>query len=147
MQIQINRDFDEYKDDFFKGLTKRETFYALLTVIAGAGAYLICFFVLRLPVMVSVYLCLPFCLPIAAMGFLHFNNMTATEILKRRRRILRSKPLGYISGEMAHGYETASQLEKELKETAQLDKAVLRKKRKLPKGRRIRNRKKRRRDA
>ena len=85
MQIPVNKDLDSYKDDFFKGLTLKQTALSIISVAAGTGTYLAASYVLKLDQSVSFYLALPIVLPIAASGFLRIHGMTPLEYLKRKR--------------------------------------------------------------
>ena len=47
--ITIDENYDAVKEDFFKGLTFRQTVYAFLTILGGTAAYTILLMVLHLP--------------------------------------------------------------------------------------------------
>lgn len=85
MQIPVNKDLDSFKDDFFKGLTLKQTALSIVSVAAGTGTFLLGSYVFHLSQNVSFYLALPVVLPIAASGFLRIHGMTPLEYLKRRR--------------------------------------------------------------
>lgn len=87
MQIPVNKDIDDYKDDFFKGMTLRQTTMCVLTLAVGIGCYFLCNSVLGLPQTVSLYLVFPAALPFAAVGFLKIDGMPPLEYLKRRREV------------------------------------------------------------
>ncbi|MCD7819554.1 MAG: PrgI family protein [Lachnospiraceae bacterium] len=87
MQIPVNKDIDDYKDDFFKGMTLRQTTMCVLTLAVGIGCYFLCNSVLGLPQTVSLYLVFPAALPFAAAGFLKIDGMPPLEYLKRRREV------------------------------------------------------------
>ncbi|MCD7884276.1 MAG: PrgI family protein [Lachnospiraceae bacterium] len=87
MQIPVNKDIDDYKDDFFKGMTLRQTTMCVLTLAVGIGCYFLCNSVLGLPQTVSLYLVFPVALPFAAAGFLKIDGMPPLEYLKRRREV------------------------------------------------------------
>ena len=70
MQVTVNKDLDSYKDDFFKGLTLKQTAISIISVAAGTGTY---------------FFASPVVLPIAAGGFLRIHGMTPALYLKRRR--------------------------------------------------------------
>ena len=89
MQIPVNKDLDSYKDDFFKGLTLKQTAISIVSVAAGCGMYLIGTYIFHLEQSASFYLALPVVLPIAASGFLKIHGMTPVEYFKRRRSALR----------------------------------------------------------
>jgi len=61
MQIPVNKDLDSYKDDFFKGLTLKQTALSIISVAAGTGTYLAASYGLKLDQSVSFYLALPGC--------------------------------------------------------------------------------------
>ena len=85
MQVAVNKDLDSYKDDFFKGLTLKQTAISIISVAAGTGTYFFASYALKLDQTVSFYLALPVVLPIAAGGFLRIHGMTPALYLKRRR--------------------------------------------------------------
>ena len=85
MQIPVNKDLDSFKDDFFKGLTLKQTALSIVSVAAGTGTFLLGSYVFHLSQSVSFYLALPVVLPIAASGFLRIHGMTPLEYMKRRR--------------------------------------------------------------
>ena len=41
MKVQVNQNIDSYKDDFFKGLTFRQTAVSVIGVSVGAGIFLV----------------------------------------------------------------------------------------------------------
>jgi len=92
VQIPVNKDIDDYKDDFFKGMTLRQTTMCVLTLAVGVGCYFLCNGVLRLPQTVSLYLVFPAALPFAAAGFVKIDGVSPFEYLKRRRAVTR-RPL------------------------------------------------------
>ena len=87
MKIMVNDNIDEYKDDFYKGLTFRQTLFAGLAVMAGAAAFLIMHIFFGLPQSVALYAALPVVFPIAAAGFLKIHGMTLLEYLKARKAV------------------------------------------------------------
>ena len=89
MQIPVNKDLDSFKDDFFKGLTLKQTAISIVSVAAGTGTFLAASYGLHLPQSMSFYLALPVVLPIAASGFLRIHGMTPLEYFKRRRGAIR----------------------------------------------------------
>ncbi|MCD7956775.1 MAG: PrgI family protein [Lachnospiraceae bacterium] len=87
MQIPVNKDINEYKDDFFKGMTLKQTVMCALTLGVGAGCYFLCNGMLGLPQTISLYLVFPAALPFAAAGFLKIDGLPPLEYLKRRRAV------------------------------------------------------------
>ena len=96
MLIPVNKDLDSYKDDFFKGLTLKQTALSVISVAAGTLMFLFGTYVLKLSSTVSFYLALPVVLPIAATGFLKIHGMTPLEYLKRRREVLRQDTFFFV---------------------------------------------------
>ena len=47
--ITIDENYDAVKEEFFKGLTFRQTVYAFLTILGGTATYTILLMVLHLP--------------------------------------------------------------------------------------------------
>ena len=90
MQIPVNKNSDHYKDDFFKGMTMRQSIFGIATVAAGSVAFLFFYLYLKLPVMASVYLMLPVALPIAIAGFLRIDGKTPGKYLKLRRQTVKT---------------------------------------------------------
>ena len=88
MLIPVNKDLDSYQDDFFKGLTLKQTALSLISIAAGTGTFLIGTYLLHLEESVSFYLALPVVLPIAASGFLKIQGMTPVQYLKKRRNAM-----------------------------------------------------------
>ena len=96
MQVQVNKDLDSYKDDFFKGLTLRQSALSLIAISLGCLTYLFGTYILHLEAAVSFYLALPIVLPIAATGFLKIHGMTPLEYVKRRRGALKREKYVYL---------------------------------------------------
>ena len=104
MQIPVNKDLDSFKDDFFKGLTLKQTAISVISVAAGTGTFLFALYVLHLSQSASFYMALPVVLPIAASGFLRVHGMTPLEYFKKRRSVTRMDayffiPDGILKGE------------------------------------------------
>ncbi|MCC8051573.1 MAG: PrgI family protein [Clostridiales bacterium] len=108
MQIPVNKDIDEYKDDFFKGLTMRQTIVCAVTVAVGVCSFLLFSAVLRLPQTISLYLVFPVALPVAAVGLWKIDGLSPLEYLKRKRSVTRTpiyryKPLVFGAMEQNGG--------------------------------------------
>ena len=87
MVIYVNKNIDGYKDDFFKGLTFRQTMISAAAVISGACIFLLLYMGLGLPQSLSLYLTLPVVFPIAAAGFLKIHGMSLVEYMRRRHKV------------------------------------------------------------
>ncbi len=92
MVLYVNKNIDQYKDDFFKGLTFRQTMISAGAVICGACMFLLLYMGVGLPQSVSLYLTLPVVFPIAAAGFLRIHGMSLIEYMRRRRKV-RENPI------------------------------------------------------
>lgn len=95
MQIPINKNIDEYKDDFFKGLSLQQTAMCAAAVITGTAAFLAANLVLALPQSVSLYAALPFALPFAAAGFLKIHGMSPVRYFRLKKRT-KENPVYYF---------------------------------------------------
>ena len=65
--IPVNQDIDSYKDDFFKGLTMRQTLFAVAAVVVSGGLLAFFLIYLKLNASVAMYLTLPvmiLCMPL-----------------------------------------------------------------------------------
>lgn len=94
MKIPVNKNIDEYKDDFFKGLTLRQTVSAAITLAVGIGVFFLCS-AIGIPQGISLYLAMPLAFVTGASGFLEIYGMTPLRYIRKRLRIMRH-PL-YIS--------------------------------------------------
>jgi|GEM_PF-1450347 len=84
MEIQLNKNFEEYKGDFFKGLSAKQTAIGALAAAAGVGGFCLGTLVLGLPATAGVYLALPLCLAVALMGFGRKKGIPLPEYYKGR---------------------------------------------------------------
>ena len=83
MLIPVNQNIDEYKDDFYKGLTLRQSVISLVTVAAGVVVYLGLTVFFHLPQTLALHLTLPVVFPIAAYGFLKIHGMNIAEYIRK----------------------------------------------------------------
>lgn len=95
MQIPVNKNIDNYKDDFFKGLTMKQTLFAGLTLAVGVGIFAILNLVLHLDATLSIYLSVPFCIPVAAIGFLRPHGMSLNEY-RIKKKEMKAMPVLYF---------------------------------------------------
>lgn len=94
MKIPVNKNMDEYKDDFFKGLTLRQTAAAALTLVVGIGVFFLCN-AIGIPQELSLYLAMPLAFAVGASGFLEIYGMPPLQYIRKRLRVMRH-PL-YVS--------------------------------------------------
>lgn len=97
--ILIDDNYDEMKENFFKGLTRRQTVYGSLTVILGAGLYYLFSMILRLPQIAALYLAIACVIPVAANGFLTIYDMTVVNFIKLYVKTKNGQGLIYLSEE------------------------------------------------
>ena len=87
MMIPVNQDIDSYKDDFFKGLTMRQTLFAVAAVVVSGGLLAFFLIYLKLNASASMYLTLPVAFPIIAVGFIKIHGIPLGEYLKRKKKV------------------------------------------------------------
>lgn len=97
MNKEINQDIGGMKDDFFKGLSLRESIYGAFAFIIGAGGVIVMVFGCGMNVNVAITICIPVLAAIGLCGFYSRNGMTLPAILRRKIKIYRQKPLTFCS--------------------------------------------------
>ena len=95
MMIPVNQDIDSYKDDFFKGLTMRQTLFAVAAVIVSGGLLAFFLLYLKLNASVAMYLTLPVAFPIIAVGFIKVHGIPLGEYLKRKKKVQQQSSFFY----------------------------------------------------
>ena len=68
MQIPVNTNIDNYKDDFFKGFSAKETAYAGVILLIYLICYTVLTFCLFVPQTMAMYLSLPLPLAVGLAG-------------------------------------------------------------------------------
>lgn len=109
MLIPVNQNIDEYKDDFYKGLTLRQSVISLITIAVGAAVYLTLTGVLHLPQSLALYLTLPVVFPIAAYGFLKIHGMNIAEYLRKSGAVKERSSYSFIPQMLLYGTEEDDQ--------------------------------------
>ena len=87
MKITINENFENYRREFWKGLTLRQTLHAAGGVAVGIIAYCIAAFLLGVPSDAAVWIALPASLPIIVPGFVRIQGMSIAEWARRMRNV------------------------------------------------------------
>lgn len=87
MQIPVNKNLDEYKDDFYKGLTLKQTVLSVLTVVVGTGMFLLLHSICGIGQTAALYLAVLAALPLAASGFLKVHGLSLSEYFRRKREV------------------------------------------------------------
>lgn len=95
MQTPINQDIDKYKDDFFKGLSMKETIWGAGGFLVGAILIGFMYFYLHIPVSIAVFIALPFIAILALNGFYTKNGMSFIQLMRLKFKIGNSKTLVY----------------------------------------------------
>ena len=93
--IPVNQDIDSYKDDFFKGLTMRQTLFAVAAVVVSGGLLAFFLLYLKLNASVAMYLTLPVAFPIIAIGFIKVHGIPLGEYLKRKKKVQQQSSFFY----------------------------------------------------
>ena len=75
MEVKINREIRDYTESMFFGLSLRQFVFSLLAVAVAVGAY----FILKphFGMEIASWVCIVGAAPLAAMGFIRYNGMTA----------------------------------------------------------------------
>lgn len=110
LNIQINKDIDRFKKEFWKGLSFKECISAAGALVVMAGIAVLAYTYGGLGTEYAVYLGIPFAAPVALNGFYQKNNMSFGEVIKRYLASIFSKPLTYISKEYYDYYEYEKRL-------------------------------------
>lgn len=81
IEVPVNREIRNYKEKIFYGFTLKQVICGILGLTAGAVLY-----IYVLPQdwnsTIKTILCLIVSMPLFCIGFLKFNNMTATQLAK-----------------------------------------------------------------
>lgn len=105
MLIPVNQNIDEYKDDFYKGLTLRQSVISLVTVAVGVLVYLALTGLFHLPQTLALYMTLPVVFPIAAYGFLKIHGMNIAEYLRKSSAVKERSSFSFTPQMLLYGTE------------------------------------------
>ena len=89
MKIPVNKNIDEYKDDFFKGLTLRQTVVAASTLAVGIGGFFLVHLIFGIPQSISLYIVMPLAFAVGASGSLKIHGMSPYQYISKKMRITR----------------------------------------------------------
>lgn len=84
MNIEMNKNIEEYKEGIVLGLSAREFIHAVAAVLSVTVVVLL--LNKKLGLIVSAYLAMPVAIPIALNGFSDKNGLSYLEIQRRRLR-------------------------------------------------------------
>ena len=87
MNTPINQDFDKYKEDFYKGLSKRETKYGAMALFSGILIMFLMMFVLHANSLLATFVSMPIITLLGMNGFYTKNGMSFTELVKRKMEL------------------------------------------------------------
>ena len=105
MLIPVNQNIDEYKDDFYKGLTFRHSVISLVSVAVGVLVYLALTGLFQLPQTLALYMTLPVVFPIAAYGFLKIHGMNIAEYLRKSSAVKERSSFSFTPQMLLYGTE------------------------------------------
>lgn len=129
MIIEINKDIDQYQESLVMGLTAKQFFFSMISLITGGSIVLLLYRYLGLTL--SIYIAIPIISPLALEGFYSFHGMDFYEVVKRKCFFLFFHcPLVYVSTEGEEAIQ-AFQKEKIAKEKAKKRKEKKRKKQRI----------------
>lgn len=113
MNTPINQDFDKYKEDFYKGLSKRETKYGAMALFSGILIMFLMMFVLHVNSLLATFVSMPIITLLGMNGFYTKNGMSFTELVKRKMEL--RKGIDYTLSEVSVRDYRIRQMEEELR--------------------------------
>lgn len=113
MNTPINQDFDKYKEDFYKGLSKRETKYGAIALFSGILIMFLMMFVLHVNSLLATFVSMPIITLLGMNGFYTKNGMSFTELVKRKMEL--RKGINYTISEVSVRDYRIRQMEEELR--------------------------------
>lgn len=113
MNTPINQDFDAYKEDFYKGLSKRETKYGAMAFFSGILIMFLMMFVLHVNSLLATFVSMPIITLLGMNGFYTKNGMSFTELVKRKMEL--RKGIDYTISEVSVRDYRIRQMEEELR--------------------------------
>lgn len=113
MNTPINQDFDAYKEDFYKGLSKRETKYGAMAFFSGIVIMFLMMFVLQVNSLLATFVSMPIITLLGMNGFYTKNGMSFTELVKRKMEL--RKGIDYTISEVSVRDYRIRQMEEELR--------------------------------
>ena len=113
MNTPINQDFDKYKEDFYKGLSKRETKYGAMALFSGILIMFLMMFVLHVNSLLATFVSMPIITLLGMNGFYTKNGMSFTELVKRKMEL--RKGIDYRVSEVSVRDYRIRQMKEELR--------------------------------
>lgn len=106
LRIDINEDIEKIKESVAWGFNLHEMLFLSLGIICEIISVLVFVILFKLPLMLCIYLGIPFAAPAILTGFYKKDGMTIWEQLKRKRERKKMKPLVYRSTECVEMQES-----------------------------------------
>lgn len=107
MEVRVNKDIKEYKENMFFGLTLRQFIFSIL----GCAVALFLYFALKdkLGLEVATWVCVLGVAPFAALGFLRYNGMPAEQVFIAWLKTRWINPRKYLSQPSSCYYEVMAE--------------------------------------
>lgn len=102
LNIEINKDIDNYQESVVLGLSAKQLIFSSASLVCGGGLVLLLY--PHIGLTASAYVAIPVVAPIALGGFYTFNGMSFYDVMKRKIGFMfLNKPLLYSSTECEQG--------------------------------------------
>lgn len=95
MNIPINKNIDEYKDDVYKGLSTHQIIYSVAVLGIGVAAFLLVKYYFHVPMILTVMVTAIVTMPVAFIGFMPICRMPVPEYLKKRKKVIENNTFIY----------------------------------------------------
>ena len=107
MEVRVNKDIKEYKENMFFGLTLRQFIFSVLGCAVAVALY----FALKdkLGLEVATWVCVLGVAPFAALGFLRYNGMPAEQVFIAWIKTRWINPRKYLSQPSSYYYEAMAE--------------------------------------
>ena len=107
MEVRVNKDIKEYKENMFFGLTLRQFIFSVL----GCAVAVVLYFALKdkLGLEVATWVCVLGVAPFAALGFLRYNGMPAEQVFIAWLKTKWINPRKYLSQPSSCYYEAMAE--------------------------------------
>ena len=107
MEVRVNKDIKEYKENMFFGLTLRQFIFSIL----GCAVAVVLYFALKekLGLEVATWVCVLGVAPFAALGFLRYNGMPAEQVFIAWLKTRWINPRKYLSQPSSYYYEAMAE--------------------------------------
>ena len=107
MEVRVNKDIKEYKENMFFGLTLRQFVFSVLGCAVAVALY----FALKdkLGLEVATWVCVLGVAPFAALGFLRYNGMPAEQVFIAWLKTKWINPRKYLSQPSSCYYEAMAE--------------------------------------